>query len=135
MDLHEDMAATVAHEMPSTEAVAACAWLTEAELAVYSQEYERTGFQGGLQWYRVRTGEVDQPQLQLFAGRTIDVPFLFVAGSADWGVQQRPGAFERMQTSACTHVVGCHLLDGAGHWVQQEQPERVTALLLGLLSV
>ena len=133
MDLHEDMAATVAHEMPSGEPIAACAWLTEAELRVYSGEYERTGFQGGLQWYRVRTEEADLAHLQLFAGRTIDQPFLFVAGSADWGVYQRPGAFERMQETACTRVVGCHLLEGAGHWVQQEQPERVTELLLDLL--
>ena len=56
-----------------------------------------------------------------------------MAGSADWGVYQRPGAFERMQENACTRVVGCHLLEGAGHWVQQEQPARVTELLLGLL--
>jgi pimeloyl-ACP methyl ester carboxylesterase len=133
MDLHEDMAATVAHEMPSPAQIAACRWLTEAELRVYSDEYSRTGFQGGLQWYRCRTGSVDVAEQQVFAGRTIDVPFLFVAGKADWGVYQRPGAFEAMQTRACTRVVGCHLLDGAGHWVQQEQPEAVTALLLGLL--
>jgi len=134
MDRREDMAATVAHHMPSRDQIAACRWLTDAELGVYSREYERTGFQGGLQWYRVRTGEVDLPQLQLFAGRTIDIPFLFVSGAADWGVQQRPGAFERMQTTACTRVVGCHLLDGAGHWVQQEQPDRVLALLRDLLQ-
>lgn len=133
MDLHEDMAATVAHEMPSPAQIAACRWLTEAELRVYSDEYSRTGFQGGLQWYRCRTGSVDVAEQQVFAGRTIDVPFLFVAGKADWGVYQRPGAFEAMLTRACTRVVGCHLLDGAGHWVQQEQPEAVTALLLGLL--
>ena len=72
-------------------------------------------------------------ELQLFSGRTIDIPSLFVAGSSDWGVYQTPGAFERMQNEACTNMVGCHLLDGAGHWVQQEQPEKVTELLLGFL--
>jgi pimeloyl-ACP methyl ester carboxylesterase len=36
-----------------------------------------------------------------------------------------------MQQSACTRMLGCHLIDGAGHWVQQEQPERVGELLLG----
>ena len=41
--------------------------------------------------------------------------------------------FERMQRSACTHMLGCHLVD-AGHWVQQEQPEQVTALLLEFLQ-
>jgi len=39
-----------------------------------------------------------------------------------------------MQQSACTHMVGCHLIDGAGHWVQQEQPERVSELLIELLQ-
>jgi pimeloyl-ACP methyl ester carboxylesterase len=38
--------------------------------------------------------------------------------------------FETMQASACTRMIGCHLVDGAGHWVQQEQPEQVSHLLL-----
>jgi pimeloyl-ACP methyl ester carboxylesterase len=46
MDLHQDMAATVAPEMPSAEAIAACQWLPDAELAIYSGEFKRTGFQG-----------------------------------------------------------------------------------------
>jgi pimeloyl-ACP methyl ester carboxylesterase len=125
MDLDETMAETVEHEMPSRAEVAACRWLPASELAVYSAEYERTGFQGGLQWYRRGTGELDIADLQLFSGRTIDVPAMFIAGIRDWGVYQRPGAFERMQESACTRMLDCHLLDGAGHWVQQEQSEKV----------
>jgi hypothetical protein len=39
----------------------------------------------------------------------IDVPSMFVAGNSDWGTYQRPGAFERMQASACTQMIGCHL--------------------------
>ena len=73
MDLHEDMPATVAHEMPSPAEIAACCWLPDNELRVYSSEYQRTGF-------RV-----------------------------------------------------CHLIDGAVHWVQQEQPAQVAALLLEFL--
>ena len=96
MDLGETMAETVAHEMPSPDEIAACPWLTDAELAVYADEYGRTGFQGGLQWYRCRTGP-RHAELQLFAGRTIDVPSMFIAGSSDWGIYQTPGAFERMQ--------------------------------------
>ena len=52
MDLHKGMAETVAAEMPSASEIAACQWLTEDELRVYSAEFARTGFQGGLQWYR-----------------------------------------------------------------------------------
>jgi pimeloyl-ACP methyl ester carboxylesterase len=129
MDLNETMAETVAHEMPPGEAP----WLTDAELAVYTSEYERTSFAGGLQWYRRGTTGLDTSDLQTFAGRTIDVPSMFIAGSSDWGVYQRPGAFERMQGTSCTRMVGCHLIDGAGHWVQQEQAAQVSKLLVDFL--
>src|SRR6516225_3108036 len=122
-DLHKTMAETVAAAMPSAARVAACRWLPENELVVYAGEYERTGFQGGLQWYRRGTGGIDTAELQLFSRRTIDVPSMFIAGKSDWGSSQRPGNFERMQRSVCTRMLGCHLIDGAGHWVQQEQPE------------
>lgn len=134
MDLHENMAETVAHEMPTPAEIAACRWLSDDELRVYSGEYERTGFQGGLQWYRRGTSRLDAAELQLFAGRTIDVPSMFIAGSSDWGVYQRPGAFETMQARACTNMVGCHLIEGAGHWVQQEQAERASELIVAFLS-
>jgi pimeloyl-ACP methyl ester carboxylesterase len=39
-----------------------------------------------------------------------------------------------MQTTACSRMIGCHLIDGAGHWVQQEQPEQVSRLLLAFLQ-
>jgi pimeloyl-ACP methyl ester carboxylesterase len=133
MDRDKNMADTVAAEMPSPAAIAACRWLPEEELAIYSGEYRRTGFQGGLQWYRCRTGHVLGGELEVFAGRTIDVPALFIAGKSDWGTYQTPGALERMQREACARMLGTHLVDGAGHWVQQEQPEQVTELLLRFL--
>ena len=132
MDLGRDMAATVAPEMPSVGEIAACRWLTEDELSVYGGEYQRNGFQGGLQWYRCRTQGVNG-DLAVFAGRSIDVPALFIAGKSDWGIYQAPGAIERMQEMACTRMRGCHLIEGAGHWVQQEQPERVSELLIEFL--
>jgi len=134
MDLHETMAQTVAHEMPSAEAIAACRWLPEHELRVYSGEYQRTGFQGGLQWYRCASDPTCVRELQLFSGRTIDVPSMYIAGASDWGIYQNPGAFESMQTTACTRMRAAHLIDGAGHWVQQEQPEAVNRLLLEFMS-
>lgn len=133
MDLAKGMAETVAEEMPSASDIAACKWLTDDELRVYSAEYARTGFQGGLQWYRCRTVGTPNADLALFAGRTIDVPSAFIAGASDWGVYQKPGDLEQMQRSACTLMRGCHLIPGAGHWVQQEQPERVSELLLQFL--
>jgi pimeloyl-ACP methyl ester carboxylesterase len=134
MELDKGMAETVAPHMPTAAEIAACKWLTEAELGLYSSEYARTGFQGGLNWYRVRTSGKFDSETEVFSGRTIDVPSCFISGKSDWGVYQVPGAVEKMQTSACTKMLGCHLVEGAGHWVQQEQPEAVSRLLLEFLE-
>ena len=97
LDLGRGMAESVAEHMPSPAEIAACEWLPDDELRVYSGEYERTGFQGGLQWYRsvasvssIFGGGVNA-DLQVFAGRTIDQPSMFIAGARDWGIHQRPG--------------------------------------------
>jgi pimeloyl-ACP methyl ester carboxylesterase len=134
MDLGKGMAETAAEEMPSPAQIAACRWLPDQELDFYSTEYARTGFQGGLQWYRCGASGAFSAELQTFSGRSIDVPCCFISGQQDWGVYQRPGAIEAMQTTACTRLLGCHLIGGAGHWVQQEQPEQVNRLLLQFLA-
>ncbi len=131
MDLNKGMAETVAAEMPSTAEIAACRWLPDAELRVYSGEYERTGFQGGLNGYR--RGRVDA-DLQILAGKTIDVPSTFIGGKKDWGVYQNPGALEQLEKVHTTEYQGTHFVDGAGHWVQQEQPEQVSRLLVQFLK-
>src|SRR5277367_2001493 len=127
MPLDLGMAEAVAPYMPSAAQVAGYRWLPEDELAVYTGEFARTGFQGGLQWYRCGTGGLGARDLRLFAGRKIDVPALFIAGASDWGVHQTPGAFEGLGTRTCSQFRGSHLIDGAGHWVQQEQSAAVVA--------
>jgi pimeloyl-ACP methyl ester carboxylesterase len=121
--------------MPSAAEIAACRWLTEDEVEVYASEYGRTGFTGALQGYRVRRGSDPKSLAEMltFSGRAIDVPAMYIAGKSDWGVYQTPGAVDKMRTSACAHLVEFHLLDGAGHWVQQEQPEQVSSLLTAFL--
>ncbi|HLJ00026.1 MAG TPA: alpha/beta hydrolase [Bradyrhizobium sp.] len=133
MDLAKTMAETVAEEMPSPAHIAANSWLPERDLAFYSAEYERTGFQGGLQWYRCGTSNLFTAELETWSGRSIDVPSCFISGRQDWGTYQRPGVFEMMQKAACTRMLGCHLVDGAGHWVQQERADEVSRLLLEFL--
>jgi pimeloyl-ACP methyl ester carboxylesterase len=133
MDRDQTMAQTVAEEMPSAADVAANRWLPDHELKFYSDEYTRTGFQGGLQWYRCGTSGVNNPDLEIFSGRSIDVPSFFISGKQDWGIYQRAGAMEAMQSTACSNMLGCHLIDGAGHWVQQERPDEVNRLLLQFL--
>jgi pimeloyl-ACP methyl ester carboxylesterase len=134
MDLAEGMAESVAKEMPSPAEIAANQWLTDADLKVYSAEYTRNGFQGGLNWYRVRTSGLIGREYEAFAGRTIDQPSTFISGKSDWGNYQTPGALERMQKHACTNMKQIHLVEGSGHWVQQEQADEVNRLLLQFLK-
>ena len=130
----QGMAATVADEAPTAAEIAANRWLTEAEMAVYAEEYGRTGFQGGLQWYRCQRVPAFIAEMQTWAGRTIDQPSCFIAGASDWGIHQAPGVLERMWKSACTRMGEPQLIDGAGHWVQQEQPEAVVRRLAAFLG-
>ena len=128
------MPAAVAPHAPAADDPAPQRWLPDAELDVYTSEFERTGFQGGLNWYRCITDPAQLVELTLFDGRRIEVPASYIAGAADWGLFQSPGAFERMQREACARWLGVHLVPGAGHWVQQEQPAQVDALLLEFLQ-
>jgi pimeloyl-ACP methyl ester carboxylesterase len=130
MDLGRTMPQTVAPFEPSVAEVLANKWLTEQELGVYVEEYGRTGFQGGLQAYRVLSDPGLTAELRLFSGRTIDVPSLFIGGASDWGTYAAPGALELMRTKATTRMGDIELIDGAGHWIQQEQPARLGSLLL-----
>ena len=130
MELDKGMAETVAPYLPTKPAP----WLTDEELRVYAEAFERNGFQGALQWYRCATNPQYSAELAAAAsGKTIDIPAMYIAGASDWGVHQKPGEFERMQGEMCSDFRGAHLVEGAGHWVQQEQAEQVIPLLLDFL--
>jgi pimeloyl-ACP methyl ester carboxylesterase len=104
-------------------------WLSDDKFAVYTSEYSRTGFQGGFNWYRCNTYPKNLADMAAFAGRKIKIPILYVAGSKDWGTYQEPGLLERMRKK-CLMYKGDRLVEGAGHWVQQEQPAEVMKLVL-----
>ena len=87
-----------------------------------------------MQWYRSRTEGVGLGDLQVFSGRSIDVPVAVHRRRSDWGIYQTPGAIERMQGTGCSDMRGVHLIEGAGHWVQQEKPDEVNALLREFLG-
>jgi epoxide hydrolase A/B len=104
------------------------AWLSRAELDHYVAEFARTGFTGGINWYRNidRNWELT-PQLD---GARVTVPSLFVAGSADPVLWMTP---PDRQVAHLDDLRGQVLVDGAGHWVQQERPDEVNAALLEFL--
>jgi pimeloyl-ACP methyl ester carboxylesterase len=97
------------------------------------EEYLRTGFQGGLNWYRVFTDPSKQRELDMFAGGKIETPCIFISGTKDWGTYQEPGVIENM-SKVCADFRGVNLIEDAGHWVQQEQPEAVLKVILAFLA-
>jgi len=109
------------------------AWLSEADLDYYAQEFARTGFRGGLNWYRNlrRNWELGGP----WRGQPIRQPSLFIAGSRD-GVLRFPAAQSQLDAFPKTlpGLVGSHIIEGAGHWVQQERPAEVNKLLVDFLK-
>ncbi|KAE8144203.1 Alpha/Beta hydrolase protein [Aspergillus avenaceus] len=122
---------------PETEVQTCRTWLTDDDLAVYVAEYERTGFQGGLNWYRVRTAANSQytNDFDVYAGRKIDVPCAFVSGKLDWGIYQEPEALKKMQDGrVCSDFRSLKLVDGVGHWAPQESPGPVVATILELAT-
>ncbi|KAF2151842.1 alpha/beta-hydrolase [Myriangium duriaei CBS 260.36] len=110
-------------------------WLSDGDLAVYVFEWSRTGFQGGLNWYRAQTSSssTQQRDMLLFAGRKIEVPCTFISGEKDWGTYQQPGAFDKYHEN-CTDFRGTTIIKGAGHWVQQEQPEKTMEAILAFFK-
>jgi hypothetical protein len=95
----------MAAEMPTQAQIAACRWMTEADLEVYATEYRRTGFQGGLNPYRILTEPRYDGELKAFGDRMIAVPALFIGGAEDWGIAAGSGgirgdAARRLQPSS-----------------------------------
>ena len=134
MQAGDTMPDAVAPAMPDAAAIAACGWLPDAELAIYTAEFARTGFQGGLNWYRTSVTPALTRELQVFANRQISVPLGFIAGEADWGYRQSPGALEAMESTACADYRGTHLVPGAGHWLQLEQPAATVRHILDFID-
>ncbi|KAG9193861.1 microsomal epoxide hydrolase [Alternaria panax] len=132
MLLHKSMPDTIADMMVNQDSSATEPWMPDQDLAVYVQEWSRTGFQGGLNYYRITTDPALMRDLQLFAGKKIECPSIFISGAKDWGNYQQPGAIEAYPES-CSDFRGVRFIEDAGHWLQQEQPERVVEGILGFL--
>ncbi|MGE0683414.1 MAG: alpha/beta fold hydrolase [Candidatus Binatia bacterium] len=106
-------------------------WLTEADLNFFAQEFTRTGFRGGLNWYR----NIDRmwELTRFLTGAKIHQPSLFVAGEVDGVITMARQAFDSLE-EAMLNLRKKVLLPGAGHWIQQERPAEVNQLLLEFLS-
>jgi pimeloyl-ACP methyl ester carboxylesterase len=108
-------------------------WLSEADIAYFAEAYRKSGFRGGLNWYRNldRNWDLTAP----WQGAQIHQPSLFVAGSKDSVITGLIGAkrvtdMERVLPNLRQKLI----IDGAGHWIQQERPDEVNAALIGFLK-
>ena len=108
-------------------------WLSEAELNYFIEAYKKSGFRGGLNWYRNidRNWELTAP----WQGALIHQPSLFIAGSNDSVItgligSKRVADMERVLPGLTRKII----IDGAGHWVQQERPDEINAALISFLK-
>jgi pimeloyl-ACP methyl ester carboxylesterase len=108
-------------------------WLSEADLAEFVEAYKQTGFRGGLNWYRNidRNWELTAP----WHGAQINQPSLFIAGANDAVITGLIGA-KRVANlgEVLPNLKGRLIIDGAGHWIQQERPAEVNAALIDFLK-
>jgi len=108
-------------------------WLTREDIAYYAGEFGRAGFRGGLNWYRNlrRSSELLAP----WRGCVVRQPSMFVAGARD-GVLKFPASKRQIEQFSATlpGLRGCHVIEGAGHWIQRERAAQVNELLLGFLK-
>jgi len=107
------------------------AWLTEADVDFYVGEFERVGFRGGLNWYRNidRTWELTAA----WARAVVTPPALFIAGDRDGVIAMNPGAVEALPTLV-PNLRRTVMLEGCGHWTQQERPDETNAAMLEFLA-
>ncbi|MFF4776773.1 alpha/beta fold hydrolase [Microtetraspora fusca] len=107
------------------------AWLSEDDLDVYAAEFERTGMSGALNRYR--NMDRDWEDLARFNGSPITQPSLFIGGALDASTTWMADAV-KAYPATLPGLVSSHILDGCGHWIQQERRERVNEILTGWLA-
>ncbi|KAI1163944.1 Alpha/Beta hydrolase protein [Nemania serpens] len=139
MQKDHSMPDAVRHNMGGEDYAATEKWLPRDELQVYCDEWRRTGFQGALNWYRAQTATTKESarDMLLYAGRRIEVPCAYIGGKQDWGTFQQPGALESYEDAKSVEpgcFRGATLIEGAGHWVQQEKPEAVVKAIISFFE-
>ncbi|MEV7340699.1 alpha/beta hydrolase [Streptomyces sp. NPDC093544] len=106
-------------------------WLSEDDLDVYAGEFERTGLSGAL--HRYRNMDRDWEDLAAFDGAPITQPSLFIGGGLDASTTWRADAI-KAYSSTLPGLFSSDILDGCGHWLQQERPDETNRLLIDWLA-
>ena len=93
-------------------------------------DFERSGFTGPLNRYR--NVDRDWEDLAAFDGAAIQQPAIFIAGALDSSITWLADAVDH-QSTWLPGLTSTHILEGCGHWVQQERPDQVNDLILDWL--
>ena len=124
MRFNRGMAQTVNRYMPNKNQIKKCLWLTNSDLKIYATYFKKNTFQGPLNWYKMMLSIKQNNKIKsLKLSSFIDIPTIFIAGKSDWGIHQKPGQLENMK-KFFKKFYGIFLIKKAGHWVQQEQPDK-----------
>ena len=135
MNYNLGMAQTVLKYAPSKKEIYNCKWMTEKDLLFFYNSFKHRGIQEPLKWYKVMLSTKEKNSiLKLNLPNSIDIPSLFIAGSADWGIYQKPGELEKMESIFFKNYAGTKIIKKAGHWVQQENPKETLKEIILFLS-
>jgi pimeloyl-ACP methyl ester carboxylesterase len=107
------------------------AWFMEQDLDYYTKEFERTGFRGGLNWYR--NYDRNWELTPFLSGKKLYQPTLFIAGEHDGVLAIRKAAFDILEQTV-PNLWRKVVLPDTGHWTQQERPTEVNQLMLEFLA-
>jgi len=105
-------------------------WLTEQDLAFFTNEFKQSGFRGGINWYR----NIDRnwEMTPFLDGAKIIRPTVFAAGDRDIVMDMAADSYKNLENHVA-NLYKKHLIPGAGHWIQQERPKEINELLIDFL--
>ena len=106
-------------------------WLTEQDIDAFTEAFTRTGFRGGVNWYR--NLDRNWSLTPFLSGALIHQPSIFISGDKDGVITMSRGAFDNLE-KAMPNLNQKVLIPGAGHWIQQERPEEVNDLMIDFLA-
>ena len=109
-------------------------WLTQEDLDYYVKEFKRSGFKGGVNYYR--NFDNNWEFTSSHAGEKILQPALFVAGADDMVIRMFGGeeVVKRNLENNVSNLTGCHIIPNCGHWIQQEAPDQTNSLIISFLN-
>ena len=126
------MAETIEKYMPNEKDLYGLKlWLKDKDLNYYTKNFRKRGLRNPFKWYRMMINDKEKLNImKLKLKNSLNIPSMFIAGEADWGIYQKPGDIETMEKKFFKKFHGVKIVENAGHWVQQENPKDTAKYIL-----